>query len=71
MSVFVIGGTGFIGHRLVRLLAGRGESVTSMDINPSAHSFADLDDKVTSVKGDVTQFDDVMAAMAKANAAWA
>ena len=66
MSVFVIGGTGFIGHRLVRLLAGRGESVTSMDINPAAHSFADLGATVTSVRGDVTQFDDVMAAMAKA-----
>jgi nucleoside-diphosphate-sugar epimerase len=66
MSVFVIGGTGFIGHRLVRLLASRGQAVTSMDINPSAHSFADLGGKVTSVRGDVTQFDDVMAAMSKA-----
>ena len=37
-----------------------------MDINPSAHSFADLGKKVTSVRGDVTQFDDVMAAMSAA-----
>ena len=66
MSVFVIGGTGFIGHRLIRLLVARGQTVTSMDINPGAHSFADLGQKVTSVRGDVTQFDDVMAAMAKA-----
>lgn len=66
MSVFVIGGTGFIGHRLVRLLAARDQTVTCMDINPEAHSFADLGGKVTSVRGDVTQFDDVMAAMAKA-----
>lgn len=66
MSIFVIGGTGFIGHRLVRLLASRGQSVTSMDINPAAHSFADLGEAVTSVRGDVTQFDDVMACMAKA-----
>jgi nucleoside-diphosphate-sugar epimerase len=66
MSVLIIGGTGFIGHRLVRLLAARGQSVTSMDINPAAHSFADLGGKVTSVRGDVTQFDDVMAAMSKA-----
>lgn len=66
MSVFIIGGTGFIGHRLVRLLAAQGQSVTSMDINPAAHSFADLGGKVTSVRGDVTQFDDVMAAMSKA-----
>ena len=66
MSVFIIGGTGFIGHRLVRLLVARGQTVTCMDINPGAHSFADLGAKVTSVRGDVTQFDDVMAAMSAA-----
>ncbi len=66
MSVFVIGGTGFIGHRLVRLLVTGGQTVTCMDINPGAHSFADLGQKVTSVRGDVTQFDDVMAAMSAA-----
>ena len=66
MSVFVIGGTGFIGHRLVRLLVEQGQCVTSMDINPAAHSFADLGEKVTSVRGDVTQFDDLMAVMGKA-----
>ena len=66
MSIFIIGGTGFIGHRLVRLLAARGQTVTCMDINPGAHSFADLGKKVTSVRGDVAQFDDVMAAMSAA-----
>jgi nucleoside-diphosphate-sugar epimerase len=66
MSVFVIGGTGFIGHRLVRVLVARGQAVTCMDINPSAHSFADLGNKVTSVRGDVTQFDVLMAAMSAA-----
>ena len=66
MSVFVIGGTGFIGFRLVRLLVARGQKVVCMDINPTAHSFADLGDKVTVVRWDVTQFDDVMAAMSKA-----
>jgi len=66
MSIFIIGGTGFIGYRLTRLLVGRGQKVTCMDINPAAHSFADLGDAVTVVRGDVTQFDDVMAAMSKA-----
>jgi len=66
MSIFVVGGTGFIGHRLIRLLVARGHSITCMDINPGGHSFDDLGTKVTSVRGDVTQFDDVMAAMAKA-----
>ena len=63
MTTFVIGGTGFIGYRLVRLLVARGSTVTCMDTNPGAHSFADLGGKVTSVRGDVTQFDEVMAAM--------
>jgi nucleoside-diphosphate-sugar epimerase len=66
MTVFVIGGTGFIGYRLVRLLVARGQTVASMDANPGAHSFADLGNMVTSVRGDVTQFDDVMGAMASA-----
>jgi nucleoside-diphosphate-sugar epimerase len=66
MTVFVIGGTGFIGYRVVRLLVARGETVTCMDSNPDAHSFADLGRKVSSVRGDVAQFDDVMAAMASA-----
>lgn len=66
MSIFVIGGTGFIGYRLVRLLVARGETVTCMDTNPGAHSFADLGRKVSSVRGDVAQFEDVMAAMTAA-----
>ncbi len=66
MTVFVIGGTGFIGYRLVRLLVARGETVTCMDSNPGAHSFADLGEKVSSLRGDVAELDDVMAAMTAA-----
>jgi nucleoside-diphosphate-sugar epimerase len=62
MTILVIGGTGFIGSRLVRLLAARGEEVACMDINPGAHSFADLGKQVSVTRGDVMQFDDVMAA---------
>ena len=67
MSVFVVGGTGFIGYRLVRLLVARGETVTCMDSNPGAHSFADVGPKVSSIRGDVAQFEDVMSAMSAAN----
>jgi nucleoside-diphosphate-sugar epimerase len=67
MGVFVVGGTGFIGYRLVRLLVARGETVTCMDSCPEAHSFADLGPKVSSIRGDVAQFDDVMSAMSAAN----
>jgi UDP-glucose 4-epimerase len=63
MSTLVIGGTGFIGSRVLRLLLDRGESVVCMDINPAAPTVADLAGRVKLVRGDVTQFDDVISVM--------
>jgi nucleoside-diphosphate-sugar epimerase len=63
MTVFVIGGTGFIGTRVIPLLVGRGESVVCMDINPHTANFSSLGDNVKVVRGDVTQFDDVLNQM--------
>jgi nucleoside-diphosphate-sugar epimerase len=63
MAIFVIGGTGFIGIRVIPLLVALGESVVCMDINPNAPSLADLGEKVSVVRGDVTQFDDVISVM--------
>jgi nucleoside-diphosphate-sugar epimerase len=60
MAILVIGGTGFIGTRVIRRLAARGEEVVCMDINPGAASFGDLGQQVKVVRGDVTQFEDVM-----------
>jgi nucleoside-diphosphate-sugar epimerase len=63
MSIFVIGGTGFIGIRVIPLLIARGETVVCMDINPNAPALAGFGDKVSIVRGDVTQFDDVIGVM--------
>ncbi len=63
MAIFVIGGTGFIGIRVIPLLVARGETVVCMDINPNAPTLAGLGDKVSVVRGDVTQFDDVISTM--------
>ena len=63
MSILVIGGTGFIGTRVIRRLAARGEEIVCMDINPGAASFDDLGQQVKVVRGDVTQFEDVMRVM--------
>jgi nucleoside-diphosphate-sugar epimerase len=68
MAIFVIGGTGFIGIRVIPLLVAQGETVVCMDINPNAPSLAALGDKVTVVRGDVTQFDDVIGNMEAAKA---
>ena len=40
MSIMIIGGTGFIGRRLVPLLAQRGEEIVCMDINPQTANFS-------------------------------
>src|SRR5215813_13185156 len=62
MTVLIIGGTGFIGRRLIPLLAHRGEESVVMDINPQTANFSELT-KVKVLRGDVSQFDDVMAVM--------
>src|SRR6202047_2567376 len=66
MTTMVLGGTGFIGRRLVPLLAQRGEEIVCMDINPQTADFGHLGKQVKVVRGDVGQFDDVMAAMTAA-----
>ena len=66
MSILILGGTGFIGRRLVPLLAQRGEEIVCMDINPGTANYADLGKQVRVIRGDISQFDDVMAAMANA-----
>src|SRR5260370_18858277 len=62
MAILILGGTGFIGGRLVPLLAQRGEEIVCMDINPGTASYDQLGKQVRVVRGDVTQFDDVVAA---------
>jgi nucleoside-diphosphate-sugar epimerase len=61
MAILVIGGTGFIGPRLMRRLIDRGETVVCMDLNPGAVSpFAAMPSEAELIRGDVTRFDDVM-----------
>ena len=63
MAILVVGGTGFIGPRVIRRLVERGEEVVCMDINPGAASFAGMEDLVRVIQGDVTQFEDVSRAV--------
>jgi nucleoside-diphosphate-sugar epimerase len=66
MKVLVLGGTGFIGPRVMRRLVDRGHDVSCMDINPNAPSIADLRDQIHVSRGDVTLMDDVVRAMTEA-----
>ena len=63
MTVLVVGGTGFIGPRVIRRLVERGEKVVCMDLNPSSDLLGGWDDEVEIIRGDVTQFEDVMRAV--------
>src|SRR5437667_4450094 len=60
MSVLVIGATGFIGPRLIRRLIARGETVVGMDLNPGAVPYGEVAIGAPVIRGDVTQFEDVM-----------
>ncbi|HVH75791.1 MAG TPA: NAD(P)-dependent oxidoreductase [Stellaceae bacterium] len=62
MTILVLGGTGFIGRRLIPLLVARGEEIVTMDINPGTASYESLGKAVRVIRGDVTHFDEVMAA---------
>jgi nucleoside-diphosphate-sugar epimerase len=47
-------------------LAKRGEEIVCMDINPQTANFSEYGKQVRVIRGDISQFDDVMAAMANA-----
>jgi UDP-glucose 4-epimerase len=66
MTTLILGGTGFIGRRLVPLLIERGEEIVCMDINPGTADYRRFGNKVRMLRGDVCQFDEVMAATAAA-----
>src|SRR5438132_10701731 len=60
MAVLVIGATGFIGPRLIRRLIARGGTVVGMDLNPGAVPYGEVAIGAPVIRGDVTQFEDVM-----------
>ena len=70
MSILAIGGAGFIGRRLIPILVRQGHDVTCMDIDTAGAeaAFGELGDSVKIVRGDVTQFDDVIGAMQESHA---
>jgi len=62
MTVCVAGGAGFLGRRIVRLLAAQGEEVVCLDI-ARTDLFDDLGSQVRSERMDLTRFEDIVSAL--------
>ena len=63
MRVAVLGGSGFIGPRLMRRLVEHGHEVHCMDIAPDAPVLDPLRDRIQIMRGDITLMDDVVEAL--------
>lgn len=63
MRVLVLGGSGFIGPRVMRRLIDRGHEVHCLDIAPEAPTLDPLRDEVSIARGDITLLDDVVEAI--------
>jgi threonine 3-dehydrogenase len=59
MPTLITGGTGFIGSQVARVLAERGERPVVFDINDRPIRFKGIEDKVTIVRGDVSNYSHV------------
>jgi UDP-glucose 4-epimerase len=63
VTTLSVGGSGFIGSELTARLAARGDDVVVLDIDPPT----DVSGSVTTVEGDVTEYDDVVGAINEYN----
>lgn len=63
MATLIVGGTGFVGSRLATILHRHGERVACFDLFPHPPRSAWLDPAVPLVRGDVSQIEQILAAI--------
>jgi threonine 3-dehydrogenase len=56
----ITGGLGFIGYHLTNLLLDQGEEVTTFDVAAGSKLFRDIEDRVTMIRGDVSNWSQVL-----------
>ncbi len=59
MSILVIGGMGFIGARITKLLVEMGEVVVVVGRRPTLHRLRDVAEKITVIQGDKAHIDQI------------
>ena len=60
MSVMVIGGTGFIGAKIVKLLVEQGEDVVVVDLFPNFERVREVKDQITIIRGSITSIEGII-----------
>ena len=63
MSIMVTGGTGFIGHRIIRKLVDRGEEVVCFDLAPPRANLEPYLDRIQFYRGDIGQIPHLLEAI--------
>lgn len=63
MRILVLGGSGFIGPRVMRRLLERGHEVHCMDISPESAQLESIRDQIKITRGDITLMDDLVEVM--------
>ena len=63
MSIMVTGGTGFIGHRIIRKLVEQGEEVVCFDLAPPRANLDSLLDRIKVYRGDMLQVPHLLEAV--------
>ena len=63
MSIMVTGGTGFIGHRIIRKLVEQGEEVVCFDLAPPRSNLDSLLDRIKVYRGDMLQVPHLLEAV--------
>ena len=63
MAIMVTGGSGLIGARIVRILAGRGHEAVSFDMAPPRATGSTDEERVRLFRGDITQMAHLLEAV--------